>query len=106
MLFNFARSHAPLAEDIAKSIDDDIKSARVLAKLAAAVEAKELTKEQIMTFMEGLPSIIQKAAVLPEEILHIAPGWDVVERGGKVIEVKGVSASTYIIGVRGTIVEG
>ena len=104
VVFVTARHHAPLAREISKTIDSEPKKARTLARLGATVETQQLTKEEILEFLSGLPCLIQKAAAPPQEILHIAPAWDVVESGGRVIEVRDISAGTHVSSVHTTIV--
>jgi len=74
------RSKARLAEAIADGIERDSKKAPLIAKLAHAVTAGDITKEEIEQLLAGLPVLIRKAAELPEEVLLIAPGWKIVQR--------------------------
>lgn len=84
------RSRAPLAEAIAEAVDADAHKAKLLAKVAAAVEAGELSKDDIIELLEGLPRLITKGAdggllgFQTQEVLQIAPGWSVIEERGHV----------------------
>lgn len=71
-----------IARAIAEGIEAERGKAPLLAKIASAVEAGDLTKDEIQEFLRGLPEIIRKAMEIPEKLLQIAPGWLVVQRNG------------------------
>ena len=72
------RSRAGYAKDIAVKIKNDIRKASLLAKLAVAITAGDITQVDIRQLLDGLPLDIQRGAAGPEEVLFIAPGWKVV----------------------------
>jgi hypothetical protein len=72
------RSRAPLAQAISEKIQSDNRKGRLLARLAASIEAGTLTKEEIEDFLSDQPQIVLKGAELPEVHLFIAPNWEVI----------------------------
>jgi len=92
VIFTKARKLAPKARKIAEAADRDSRKGPLLAKFAAAVKVGDVTREEVFALYSGL----RLPETSEEEVFHIAPGLDAVEKGGKVVEVRGVSASGHV----------
>jgi hypothetical protein len=79
------RNRGIMAEAIAKAIDDDRRKAPLMVKLARAVKAGDITREEIDQLLDSLPGLVVKSGLpqlLATETLLIAPGWKLIQTIG------------------------
>lgn len=76
-----ARAWGHWAQTISEGIEKDARKAPLLAKLEQAITAGDITQIEIENFLAGLPTMMRRSAVLPDDVLLITPHWQVVVAG-------------------------
>jgi len=71
------RSKARLAQSIAEKIRADAGKANLLVKVATAVTAGDISKEDLEQLFADLPGLITKSAAPQSESLLVTPGWQI-----------------------------
>jgi hypothetical protein len=96
ILLTQVRHNSDLAKATAEKIEIDTKKAPLLAKITAAVSKGDVTESEIRDLLTGLPEIVQKRdadrfSLKKQEVLQIAPGWEVVRSDGHLLHVRTAS---------------